>query len=78
VATATGMGGGVGSNNVTISTNGARGGIEIGILHHQQQAQASGGSAGTQDDDQGLSRYSGGGAGGTDRQQTDPSVWRPY
>jgi hypothetical protein len=40
--------------------------------------QASGGSTGTQDDDQGLSRYSGGGAGGTDRQQTDPSVWRPY
>lgn len=77
VAAATGMGGGVGSNNVTIST-GARGGIEIGILHHQQQAQAPGGSAGTQEDDQGLSRYSGSGAGGTDRQQTDPSVWRPY
>ena len=48
VAAATGTGG-VGSNNVTISTTGARGGIEIGILHHQQQVQASGGSTGTPD-----------------------------
>lgn len=73
----------MGGNNVTISSNGSRGGIEIGILHHQHQMQGSGVGTGTQNDEQGLSRYSGtgqqgGGAGSTDRQQTDPSVWRPY
>jgi hypothetical protein len=78
VAAATGIGGGVGGNNVTVSSTGSRGGIEIGILHHQQQVQGTGGSTVTQEDDHGLSRYSGGGAGSTDRQQTDPSVWRPY
>jgi hypothetical protein len=74
---------GVGGNNVTISSTGSRGGMEIGIVHHQHQMQASGVGTGTQGDEQGLSRYSGagqqgGGAGSTDRQQTDPSVWRPY
>jgi runt-related transcription factor len=78
VAAATGIGGGLGGNNVTISSTGSRGDIEIGILHHQQQVQGSGGSAATQEDDHGLSRYSSSGAGSTDRQQTDPSVWRPY
>jgi hypothetical protein len=77
VATGTGIAGGVGGSNVTISSTGSRGGIEIGIMHHHQ-VQAPGGSAATQEDDQGLSRYSSGGAGGSDRQQADPSVWRPY
>ncbi|XP_023724417.1 runt-related transcription factor 1-like isoform X2 [Cryptotermes secundus] len=68
VAAATGVGG-----NVTISSAASRGAIEIGILH-----QGSGGSTATQEDDHGLSRYPSGGAGSSDRQQTDPSVWRPY
>ncbi|KAJ9577934.1 hypothetical protein L9F63_025205, partial [Diploptera punctata] len=71
VAAATG---GVGGNNLTISSGGTRPGIEIGVLHHQQ------GMQGTSEDD----RYSsagqqGAGTGGSERQQTDPSsVWRPY
>ena len=74
VAAATGVSGGVGGNNLTISSGGSRGGIEIGVLHHQQ------GMQGTAEDD----RYSSGGqqgpgTGGSERQQTDPSsVWRPY
>ncbi|XP_021942347.1 uncharacterized protein LOC110841265 isoform X2 [Zootermopsis nevadensis] len=77
------VGGGVSGNNVTISSAGSRGGIEIGVLHHQHQMQGTGVGTGAQGDEQGLSRYSGagqqGGSGGnTDRQQTDQSVWRPY
>jgi hypothetical protein len=74
----------VAGNNVTISSTGSRAAIEIGILHHHHhQMHGSGVGTGTQSDEQGLARYSGtgqqgGGADSTDRQQTDPSVWRPY